>query len=107
MESTAKPKYRIRNWSEYNKSLVQRGNITLWFSEEAIEKWHSGRLTAQKGRPQMYSDDPILCALIMRTVCHLPLRSLEGFLQSIAILLRLPIRIPSYTPFTSNVPKWD
>ena len=32
-------KYRIRNWAEYNKSLVQRGSLTIWFSEDAIKTW--------------------------------------------------------------------
>ena len=32
----SKAKYRIRNWKEYNKSLIQRGSITVWFSEDAI-----------------------------------------------------------------------
>lgn len=26
-------KYRIRNWGEYNKALVQRGSLTIWFSK--------------------------------------------------------------------------
>jgi hypothetical protein len=25
--------YRIKNWAEYNKSLIQRGDITLWYKE--------------------------------------------------------------------------
>jgi len=32
-----KPTYRIRNWAEYNTALVQRGSITLWFEDKAIE----------------------------------------------------------------------
>jgi hypothetical protein len=68
MKSTAKPKYCIRNWSEYNKFLVERGSINLWFSEEAIEKWHSVGSTGQKGRPQIYSDDAILRALLIKVV---------------------------------------
>ncbi len=27
-----KTKYRVRNWTEYDCALVQRGDITLWFS---------------------------------------------------------------------------
>jgi hypothetical protein len=32
-----KTKYRVNNWSEYDTALVQRGEITLWISEDAIE----------------------------------------------------------------------
>lgn len=97
MTKESETKYRIRNWSEYNKALVQRGSINLWFSEESIEKWHFCKPDGKKGRPLFYSNDAILCALIIRTVFHLPLRALQGFLLSMVILLGLAIKIPSYT----------
>jgi hypothetical protein len=31
-----KTKYRVNNWAEYDRALVQRGDITLWISEDAI-----------------------------------------------------------------------
>ncbi len=31
-----KTKYRVNDWAEYDRALVQRGDITLWISEEAI-----------------------------------------------------------------------
>jgi hypothetical protein len=34
-----KSTYRIRNWSEYNASLKQRGSLTVWVSKDAIENW--------------------------------------------------------------------
>jgi IS5 family transposase len=89
--------YRIKNWSEYNKSLIQRGSINFWFSEEAISKWTTTSHTGEKGRPQEYSDDAILCALLIRTVYHLPLRATEGFLLSLVSLLDISLKIPSYT----------
>lgn len=86
--------YRITNWSKYNKSLIQRGSINFWFSEDAISKWQH---TNEKGRPQEYSDDAILCSLLVRTVYHLSLRALEGFLSSLVALLGHSINIPSYS----------
>lgn len=35
-----KGKYKVVNWSSYNKSLEKRGDITIWFTEEWIEKWY-------------------------------------------------------------------
>ena len=29
-----KKRYRISNWSEYNESLRQRGDVTIWLSLE-------------------------------------------------------------------------
>lgn len=31
-----KKRYKIRNWPEYEAGLCKRGELTLWFSEEAI-----------------------------------------------------------------------
>jgi len=56
-----KDKYRIRNWKEYNQSLVNRGSITFWFNEDAIEKWYSDEKPYKRGRPDTYSDDAIRC----------------------------------------------
>jgi len=90
-------RYLIKNWSDYNRSLIQRGSINIWFSEEAIQKWHNTLLAKKKGRPQIYSDDAILCALLIKTVFRLPLRSLQGFLMSLVLILGLQIKVPSYT----------
>ena len=30
-----KAQYRVINWAEYNESLRQRGDLTIWVSEEA------------------------------------------------------------------------
>jgi len=45
----------------------------------------------------VYSDETILMALTIRFVYNLPLRALEGFLQSILLLLGLSLKAPSYT----------
>ena len=96
MAQLAKKKYRIRNWKKYNTALVQRGSITIWFSADSIEKWLSKGRTFRKGRPHIYSDEAILCMLIIRAVYHLPLRTLQGFVASLACLMRLSLPVPSY-----------
>jgi len=92
-----KHKYRIRNWSQYNKSLIQRGSVNIWFSDESIKSWCSIEKTGKKGRPFTYSDNAILTALIIRSVFHLPLRALEGFMISIITLMSISLPIPCYT----------
>ena len=39
LKYTKKP-YRVRNWSEYEAGLRRRGDLTIWFSEDAIRDWH-------------------------------------------------------------------
>jgi hypothetical protein len=90
--------YRIRNWQQYNDSLIQRGSITVWFSDDAIESWlEASKESRGKGRPQIYSDNAILSALMIRLVFHLPLRALQGYLMSLMKLLNLDLPIPHYT----------
>jgi hypothetical protein len=92
-----KQKYRINNWKEYNKSLIQRGSITVWFSDDAIDQWLASQRPGKKGRPFTYSDDAILTALLLRAVFHLPLRALQGFMMSLVMLMNIAIPIPYYT----------
>ena len=92
-----KKKYRIRNWKKYNTALVQRGSVTIWFSEDSIGKRLANEPHFRRGRPHVYSNDAILCALLIRAVYHLPLRALEGFIASLVRLRKLPLPVPCYT----------
>src|SRR5215467_2997327 len=88
--------YRIKNWPKYNRSLIQRGDITLWCSDDAIGSWILPN-EGKRGRPIMYSDEAILCALMIKVVYRLPLRALEGFLISLLELFGILLPVPSYT----------
>ena len=70
-----KGKYKVVNWRAYNKSLEKRGDITIWFTEEGIEKWYEEEvLDKSKGKPRKYSDYAIQTAYILRQVFNLRLR---------------------------------
>jgi hypothetical protein len=34
-----KTAYRVKNWREHEKSLRDRGDITLWISQDALDAW--------------------------------------------------------------------
>nr|WP_223824286.1 transposase [Candidatus Enterovibrio escacola] len=36
-------------------------------------------------------------ALIVKSICKLPLRELEGFLNSVFTLINIPLKLPTYT----------
>ena len=38
-----KTKYRVGNWREYERALVQRGDVTLWLSADATGRWCMNR----------------------------------------------------------------
>ncbi len=88
--------YRVRNWSEYNNALRNRGSLTVWFSEEAIEKWYYDGPT-QHGAQFEYSDLAIETALTFRSLFRLPFRQTQGFVQSLIDTMRLALKAPDYT----------
>jgi hypothetical protein len=85
----AKKAYRVRNWRKYNKSLEQRGNITLWFNKESLRQWqYSGK--RDPGGVQRYSDGAIKTALLVKEVFCLSYRACRGFIQSLCHLVGYP-----------------
>src|SRR5271156_2473625 len=97
---TKKDKYRIRNWKQYNQSLVNRGSITFWFCDEAITKWYSAERLEKPGRPDVYSNDTIRCALIIKVVFHVALRQLQGLIMSLIEILGVDVVCPHYSVFS-------
>jgi hypothetical protein len=92
-----KKQHRIRNWPEYNKALVSRGSLTIWFDEKSIADWHNTHQSGGRGRPQDYSDTAITCALTLRYLFRLPLRATQGLVASLIELLQLPLTTPDYS----------
>jgi len=93
-----KASYRVRNWADYNQSLVNRGSITVWIDEEVIANWHPEPPDQrQRGGQTKYSDQAIECLLMLKAVYGLPYRQTIGFAQSIFDLLDVDISMPDYT----------
>jgi hypothetical protein len=91
-----KEKYRVANWSVYNKALVSRGSITLWISDEVLDSWYyqGDRLP---GGALKYSDACIICLLSIKSLFRLGFRQTEGFGRSLINRLGLGILMPSYS----------
>ena len=82
-------RYKVRNWPEYNRALVRRGQLTLWFDERAIAAWRDTARSSRPGRPKVYANAAIECALVLKSVFHLSLRATRGFLESVVTFMRL------------------
>ena len=50
-----KTKYSVKNWSEYEQGLRNRGDVTIWFGEDAISGWVP-RGSRSRGAQRRYSD---------------------------------------------------
>ena len=60
-----KTSYRIKNWSKYEKSLRNRGDITVWLSRDAIDAWTPPK-NGKRGGQLIYSDIAIGISLALR-----------------------------------------
>jgi hypothetical protein len=99
--SCRKALYRIRNWSAYEKALVQRGSITFWLSDDFEKTWgHVGE--KQRGAQFVYSDQAISIMLTVKEVFHLTNREVEGFLRSVFKLLNLPLTVPDHSTLSKR-----
>jgi hypothetical protein len=86
----------VTNWPEYDAVLMRRGDLTVWFTEEALAAWHAPA-TGERGGQPVYSSLAIETGLTFRMVFHQPLRQTEGMLRSIAEVLKVDIAIPDHT----------
>jgi hypothetical protein len=89
-------RYKVNNWSEYNRSLKSRGSITVWLNTESLNQWYYIGKT-QRGAQYQYSETCIELCFILRKVYRLPLRQTEGFIVSILQLADIELHVPDYT----------
>jgi len=89
-----------RNWSEYNKKLINRGRITVWIDEDLAKN----PFDPQKGRGRpRFSDSFLIAALTLRIVYSLSFRSLQGFMMDIFILLGIDKAVPHYSLYSKRI----
>lgn len=92
-----KSTYRIRNWKNYNKALVNRGSLTLWIDEQTISAWKNFHRSGKRGAPRLYSDMAILSMITLMEVYHLPLRQTQGLMLSIVAMADLDLPVADYS----------
>jgi hypothetical protein len=100
-QSRPKTVYRIKNWSEYDKVLVQRGSLTFWLSDDFEKTW---RYVGEKQRGSQfgYSDQAILLMLTVKEVFHLTNRGVEGFMRSVFQLLNVDLPVPDHSTLSKR-----
>ena len=86
--------YRVRNWSDYNASLKQRGSR---LSKDALEQWVMNTVTGRRGASQLYSDTAIATVATLKSVFHLSGRQAQGFVESVFQLMNIPLPVPDHS----------
>ena len=97
--------YKKRDWQQYNKSLVERGNLTFWIHEKAIQCWQAKKQEHKRGAPFIFSDIAIETAIMIKFILKLSYRSLEGYLKSLFSLLDIDLPVPCYTQICKRMKK--
>ncbi len=100
-QSRRKELYRVKNWSEYEEALVQRGSITFWLSDDFEKVWlYTGE--KQRGSQFDYSDKAIEIMLTIKEVFHLTNRSVEGFVRSLFGMMNISLSVPDHTTLSKR-----
>ncbi|MEL7277622.1 MAG: transposase, partial [Pseudomonadota bacterium] len=89
-------RYKVENWPEYDRGLVERGDIRFWISEDALEGWIAPSRTTPGGQCK-FSNLAIETTLVLETVFKLPLRQTEGFVGSLMAPLKQNLPVPNHT----------
>ncbi len=105
-----KKSYSIKNWREYNESLVRRGDITFWFDEAVVttwkvDAWEHENDEKKNGRPFTYSDVAIETLLTIRELFRLPYRQTEGLGRALVKLMDAEVAIPHHTSLQKRAAK--
>lgn len=100
-QSRPKTLYRVKNWSEYDKALVQRGSITFWMSDDFEKTWmYAGE--KQRGSQFEYADQAVLVMLTVKEVFHLTNRGVEGFVRSLFQMLKVNLPVPDHSTLSKR-----
>jgi hypothetical protein len=99
-------KYKVKNWGEYNKSLKNRGDITFWLSEDALENWEiKDPVIRTRGRQIKYSKVALETIYTLRQIFNLRLRQAEGFTRSLLEIMRVNLPVPDYSTVSRRIRK--
>ena len=99
----AKKKYGVRNWKEYNESLVNRGRIDVYIDKETEEGWYVTPRKGKPGKPKKYSDLAIQLTFQFGKVFHQRLRQTEGLVNSIFKILGLDLDVPDHSTLSRRL----
>ena len=87
----------VVNWSQYNRSLINRGSLTFWVDAEAMNNWFHQDHHGRRGRSTLYTDQTICTFLMLKGIFNLSLRATQGLLDSLFELMNVPLCAPDYT----------
>jgi hypothetical protein len=100
-KSRSKAVYHVRNWSEYDRALVNRYSLTLWISKDMKKACNFDGQT-RRGAQFQYSDLAIESMLMFKEIFHLTNRGVEGFVRSLFELMKINLSVPDHTTLSER-----
>jgi transposase len=102
-----KAQYRIRNWSEYNAGLKQRGSLSFWLDEGVLEAWYTPTLSGKRGASNDYSDLAIITFVTLKSVYQQAGRQTQGLLESFFELMSIDLAVPDHSTVSRRLGKLE
>src|SRR3984885_1923259 len=88
-----KMSFKVQDWPAYDAGLRQRGSLTLWIEDAALECWQTIGLSGQA----RYREAATQTSLMLRTAFKLALRQTEGLMTSVLTLMGLTLSAPDHS----------
>lgn len=91
------------NWTQYNESFVNRGNVTFQSSDDVLELQNSKNQGCRRGRPFVYNYTirrSKRCCSFAKSSSTLPIETPKGLDETMFSLLKVQEAcVPGYTSF--------
>jgi hypothetical protein len=87
---------RKRNWSQYNKQLIQRGSLIFYLHPKCLKPKKKQR-ESKPGRPLEFTDHVIQFLLLTKVHFKLTYRALQGFAETFLTKILPSGQVPNYT----------
>jgi hypothetical protein len=98
-------KQTIRNWSDYNAGLRQRGSLTFWVEDTVLEGWYNATATGKRGASNEYSNLAIMTFVTLKSVYHQAERQTQGFIESLFKLMGIELSVPEHSTVSRRMGK--
>jgi hypothetical protein len=98
-----KAKYRLRNWSDYNRSLKERGSLTFWISDDLLSNWEEKEKSGERGRSATYTKAAIVAMASVKFVFGQAGRQTCGLVESIFRLLKVRLSVPDHSTLSRRM----
>lgn len=97
-----KKKYKVRNWREYNESLVKRGMLDVYVDKFVLEGWQA-KPNGKPGAQPKYSDLAIQITLQFGKIFSQKLRQTEGLVKSLFRLMNIDLSVPDHSTLSRKI----